>query len=266
MIYELEGVTRAYRGRSGVTLALDGVSFRVEEGERLAILGASGAGKTSLFRLMNGSLPPSAGKLRFGGRDVLDMSAQELRAMRRRVGVVFQRPALVPTLTVRENALAGRLGHWSAWRGLRSRLWPTREDIRRADAALHAVDLSAKAEARAEELSGGQQQRVAIARVLVQDPEVVLADEPFASLDPALVETVVDLLLGLAARSRALIVALHDVDLALRHFPRVVGLLAGKVFFDAPPERAAPLLGELYGAEARARKAPAIAVARQRRL
>jgi phosphonate transport system ATP-binding protein len=254
MIYELDRVTRSYQGRGGVTRALDGVSFRVEPGERLAILGASGAGKTSLFRLLNGSAPPSGGALRFDGRDVLAMSARDLRAMRRRVGVVFQLPELVPSLTVRDNALAGRLGHWSAFGSVRARLWPPRDEIARANAALDAVDLSSKAEARAEELSGGQQQRVAIARVLVQDPEVVLADEPFASLDPALVETVAELLFGLAARSRTLLVALHDVDLALRYFPRIVGLRGGKVFFDAPPAEAAPLLTELYGAGARTRE------------
>jgi phosphonate transport system ATP-binding protein len=252
MIYELDRVTRSYYGRAGVTRALDGVSFRVEPGERLAILGASGAGKTSLFRLLNGSAPPSGGALRFDGCDVLSMSARDLRAMRRRVGVVFQLPELVPSLTVRDNALAGRLGHWSAFGGLRARFWPPRNDVARARDALDAVDLLNKAEARAEELSGGQQQRVAIARVLVQDPEVVLADEPFASLDPALVETVAELLFGLAARSRTLIVALHDVELALRYFPRIVGLRGGKVLFDAPPAEAAASLAELYSAGAHA--------------
>jgi len=258
MIYELARVTRSHQGRGGITRALDGVSFRVAAGERLAILGASGAGKTSLFRLLNGSVPPSGGALRFDGRDVRAMSASDLRAMRRRVGVVFQRPELVPSLTVRDNALAGRLGHWSAVGALRARLWPRREDLARANAALDAVDLSNKAEARAEELSGGQQQRVAIARVLMQDPGVVLADEPFASLDPALVETVAELLFGLAARSRTLIVALHDVDLALRYFPRIVGLREGKVLFDAPPAEAAPRLAELYGATARAPESPRV--------
>ena len=261
MKYELDRVTRSYRGRSGVTRALDGVSFRVDAGERLAILGASGAGKTSLFRLLNGSALPSGGTMRLDGRDVQSMSARELRTLRRRVGVVFQLPELVPSLSVRDNALAGRLGHWSALGALRARFSPPKDDVVRVDAALDAVGLLPKAEARAEELSGGQQQRVAIARVVVQEPDVVLADEPFASLDPALVETVADLLFGIAARGRTLIVALHDVELALKYFPRIIGLRAGKVFFDAPPAEVSPsLLDELYrgGAEPAAPDPPAV--------
>ena len=256
MRYDLDRVAKSYRGRSGVTRALDGVTFRVEAGEQLAILGASGAGKTSLFRLLNGSGLPSGGNLCLDGQDVRTMSARELRTVRRRVGVVFQLPELVPTLSVRDNALAGRLGYWSALGALRARLLPEKADVLRAEAALAAVGLLEKADARAEELSGGQQQRVAIARVVVQEPDVVLADEPFASLDPALVQTVADLLFGVAARGRTLIVSLHDVELALRYFPRVVGLKAGKVFFDAPAAEVTPaLLDELYRGAARARPA-----------
>ena len=258
MKYELDRVTRSYRGRSGVTRALDGVSFEVAAGERLAILGASGAGKTSLFRLLNGSTLPSGGALRLDGRDVLAMSARELRSVRRRVGVVFQLPQLVPSLSVRDNVLAGRLGHWSALGALRGRFSPPKADVARAHAALESVGLLEKADARAEELSGGQQQRVAIARVVVQEPEAVLADEPFASLDPALVQTVADLLFGVAALARTLIVSLHDVELALRYFPRIVGLKAGKVFFDASPSEVTPsLLDELYRDGARVAASPA---------
>jgi phosphonate transport system ATP-binding protein len=247
MIYDLESVTKSYDGRAGMTRALDGLSFRVARGERVAILGASGGGKTSLFRMMNGSALPSGGVLRFDGKDVLAMSSSERRAMRTRVGVVFQLPQLVPSLSVRDNALAGRLGRYSAFGALRARIAPPRAEVRRADAALVAVGLADKADAVTEELSGGQQQRVAIARVLVQDPEVVLADEPFASLDPALVETVAALLFGLAAEGRTLVVALHDVSLALRFFPRIVGLRAGRVFFDAAAENvSSALLSDLY--------------------
>ena len=247
MTYELEAVTRTYRGRAGLTRALDGVSFRIAPGERVGILGASGSGKTSLFRLLNGSAVPSGGTLRFGGRDVLAMGARERRMMRTRVGTIFQLPQLVPSLSVRDNALAGRLGKLSALRALALRVLPPRAEVERADAALEAVGLAAKADARADELSGGQQQRIAIARVLVQDPEVVLADEPFASLDPALVETVADLLFGLAAKGRTLVVALHDVTLGIRFFPRIVGLRGGRVFFDAASKDVTPeLLDALY--------------------
>ncbi|MEO7331842.1 MAG: ATP-binding cassette domain-containing protein, partial [Minicystis sp.] len=265
VIYELDRAAKAFAGRGGETRALSGVSFSVEPGERLAILGPSGAGKTSLFRLLNGTIRPSGGALRFDGRDVAAMRSSELRARRRRVGTVFQLPQLVPSLTARENALAGRLGHLSLLGALRARIAPPRAELARADAALEAVGLTPKGDARADELSGGQQQRVAIARVLVQDPEVVLADEPFASLDPALVDTVAALLLDLAARARTLIVTLHDVELALRYFPRIIGLREGAVFFDAPAAELTPaMLDALYRgdhgddrASARAEPAPA---------
>jgi phosphonate transport system ATP-binding protein len=253
MIYEIDGVTRSYVGAAGqTTRALDGISFRVDRGERIGVLGASGSGKTSLFRLLNGSALPSGGALRFFGCDTRAMSTAERRRMRTSVGTVFQLAQLVPSLTVRENVLAGRLGHLSSLGALALRIWPPTAEVERVERALAAVDLETKAEARADELSGGQQQRVAIARVLVQEPEVVLADEPFASLDPALVENVTELLFALAERAKgqALVVALHDVRLALRFFPRIVGLRAGRLFFDLPREEVTPaLLGELYEGE-----------------
>ncbi|HUM11533.1 MAG TPA: ATP-binding cassette domain-containing protein [Myxococcaceae bacterium] len=247
MTFSLRGVRRRFHGRAGPVAALDRVSLEVAPGERLVVLGPSGAGKTTLFGVLNTTLRPSEGTVRFEGQEVMGLSRRSLRAVRRRIGTVFQQPRLVPSLTVRQNALLGRVGHWSLADALRSWVRPSGEDLARVDAALAAVGLQRRATARADELSGGEQQRVAIARVLVQEPAAVLADEPFSSLDPALRESMGELLLGVAARGRTLVAVMHDVDFALRHFPRVVGLGAGRVLFDLPTAQVTPsLLEQLY--------------------
>ena len=251
MIYELRGVAHLYRGRAGAVRALDEVTLRVSRGERVALLGPSGAGKSTLLRLLNATLRPTRGSLSFEGRDLSALGPGELRGVRRRIGTIFQHPSLVPSLTALQNALCGRLGCWSLLRSLRALIVPAREDVRAALAALETVGLSGKAAARADELSGGQQQRVAIARVLVQDPEVVLADEPFASLDPGLTVQLADLLFAVTER-RTLVAAMHDVDLALQRFQRVVGVRGGRVVFDVPAAEVSPeLLQQLYAREAR---------------
>ncbi|HEY0100072.1 MAG TPA: ATP-binding cassette domain-containing protein [Pyrinomonadaceae bacterium] len=234
MVYLLEQITKEYGTREGTTRALDGLSLSVKKGERLALIGRSGAGKTTLFRLLNATLRPTRGVLRFDGRDVGRMQARELRAMRRRVGTVYQQHYLVPSLSVLDNALCGRLGRWSLWQTARSIFRPARQDVEEAEHVLELVGLTDKLRERADALSGGQQQRLAIARTLMQQPEVILADEPVASLDPALADSIVNLLHGVADKgNRTLVVALHNIDLALRYFPRVVGLRGGAVAFDA---------------------------------
>lgn len=234
MVYQLEEVTKEYRGREGLTRALGGLSLSIERGERLALVGRSGAGKTTLFRLLNATLRPTRGRVLFDGRDVGAMSARELRAMRRRVGTIYQQHYLVPSLSVLDNALCGRLGRWSLWRTARSIVRPERGDAEEAEHVLELVGLKEKLRERADSLSGGQQQRLAVARVLMQRPDVILADEPVASLDPGLAESVMSLLHEVADDGgRTLIVALHNVDLALSYFPRVVGLRGGTVALDA---------------------------------
>ena len=240
MSFLLHGVRRSFDGRVGRVAALDGVTLEVAPGERLVVLGPSGAGKTTLFGVLNTTLRPTSGTVHFEGRDVSGLSPRSLRAVRRRIGTVFQQPRLVPSLSVRQNALLGRVGHWSLADAMRAWVRPSTEDLARVDAALGAVGLLPRATARADELSGGEQQRVAIARVLVQEPTAVLADEPFASLDPALRESMGELLLGVAARDRTLVAVMHDVDFALRNFPRVVGLGAGRILFDLPAAQVTP--------------------------
>jgi phosphonate transport system ATP-binding protein len=247
MTYQLDRASKVYPSRAGKVSSLEEVTFSVARGERVALIGPSGAGKTTLFRLLNATLRPSSGSVRIEGQDVARLSPRRLRALRRRIGTVFQQPPLVPSLTALQNALCGRLGHQGVAGALRTLIAPAAVEVARARAALEAVGLSSKATARADELSGGQQQRVAIARVLVQEPDVVLADEPFASLDPGLTESLAELLFGAAAGGRTLVCTLHDVALALRYFPRVIGLSAGRVAFDVPAaEVGREMLDALY--------------------
>lgn len=249
MIYSLKDITKNYQSRNGPVRALDRLTFEVQPFERVALLGPSGAGKTTLFRLLNATLRPTSGTLTFDGSDVGAMSSRELRQMRRRIGTIYQQHQLVPSLSAFQNTLCGKLGSWSLLETVRSAARPTKRDAEQAIAALEAVGLADKRNARADELSGGQQQRLTIARVLMQDPDVILADEPFASLDPALTESVASLLLELVGNGkRTLVATLHDVDLALRYFPRVAALRDARILFDkAPSDVSREDLDELYG-------------------
>jgi phosphonate transport system ATP-binding protein len=236
MIYSLKDITKSYQTRNGAVRALDGLSFDVAPGSRVALLGPSGAGKTTLFRLLNATLRPTSGILRFDGSDVSAMSGRELRKMRTRIGTIYQQHHLVPSLSVLENTLCGKLGSWSLLETVRNAARPSKRETGQAIAALESVGLAEKQRARADELSGGQQQRLTIARVLMQDPDVILADEPFASLDPALTETIASLLLGLVQDGkRTMVATMHDVDLALRYFPRLVALREAGILFDKAP-------------------------------
>lgn len=238
MIYSLKDVCKSYGTRNGAVRALDGLTFDVQKGERVALLGPSGAGKTTLFRLFNATLRPSNGSLRFDGRDLSAMSGRDLRSTRRRIGTIYQQPHLVPSLSALQNTLCGRLGSWSLIQTARNIVRPNQGENKQALAALESVGLADKQNARADELSGGQQQRLTIARVLMQDPEVILADEPFASLDPALTETVGLLLMNLVTNGkRTLVATMHDVELALHLFPRIIGIRKGRIVFDKPAVR-----------------------------
>lgn len=235
MIYSLKEVSKKYSTRNGSVHSLDGVTFDVQQGERVALIGPSGAGKTTLFRLLNATLRPTDGEIRFDGKDVGLMPARSLRAMRRRIGTIYQQHHLVPSLTALENTLCGKLGQWSLLQTLRNIIKPAPAEAEQAMAALESVGLADKRRARADELSGGQQQRLAIARALMQNPDVILADEPFASLDPALTESIASLLFGLVdGGKRTMVVTLHDVEMAMWYFPRIVALREGRIVFDRP--------------------------------
>ncbi|MGY1914079.1 phosphonate ABC transporter ATP-binding protein [Blastococcus sp. SYSU DS0973] len=205
----------------------------VAAGERVAVVGASGAGKSTLLNVLNGAVAPTAGQVRVLGRDPAALRGRELRRLRARTGTVHQHLELTGALRVVHNVNAGRLGAWPAARAAWSLLCP--QDPETVRDALHLVGLADRMYERTDRLSGGQRQRVAVARLLVQQPDLVLADEPASALDPALADLALGLLGDLATgRGGALLACLHDPALALRHCDRVVGLAAGRVVLDAP--------------------------------
>lgn len=226
--------------------ALDGVDLVIEKGQRVALIGPSGAGKTTLFRLLNCTLRQSSGKIWINDEDVETLRGKRLRRARSMIGTVYQQHNLVPRLKVIHNVLSGKLGSWSTPGSLLSLLKPTH--IALAHSALEKVGIAEKLFERTDELSGGQQQRVAIARVLVQNPEIILGDEPVSSVDPTLANTIVKLLIDISQETRkTLVVSLHSVDLALAYFPRVIGIKNGRTSFDLPPDRISDaMLDELY--------------------
>jgi len=241
--YILERVGKIFGRRQ---VALDGIDFQIQKGERVALIGPSGAGKTTLFRLLNCTLKPTSGKLWIDGDDVEMLHGQRLRHARQRIGTVYQQHNLVPRLKVIHNVLAGKLGRWSTLRSLVSLASPS--DVELAHKALREVGIPDKLFERTDELSGGQQQRVAIARVLVQDPAVILADEPVSSVDPSLATAIVRLLLDISRDMRkTLLISLHSVDLALAYFPRVIGIKNGSAAFDLSPDKISEeMLEDLY--------------------
>ena len=239
----LDGVVKRY----GATVAVDGVSIEVGQGETMALVGPSGSGKTTLLRMLAGAIAPDAGQVLLQGKEPTKLKpGGELAGL---VGIVAQQYDLVLNLSALQNVLAGRLGAWGFWRSIWSLIAPRDRGI--AMQALERVGIHDRAGQRAGRLSGGEQQRVALARVLVQDPAVLLADEPVSSLDPARAADVLDLLIGIAhERGKTLIASMHAVDLARGRFDRLVGVRNGAVLFDAAPgELSEAAFATLYALE-----------------
>jgi phosphonate transport system ATP-binding protein len=232
MSVRVERLTKRY---GDTVAALSDVSFSVEPGEFVAVLGPSGAGKTTLFRCLTGLSRPDGGSVLVRGRDICAMRGRELRAARQDVALIFQQFNLVRRLTALHNVLAGRLARLPTWRVVLRRF--ARADRQRALACLDAVGLLDRAYARADQLSGGQQQRVAIARALAQEATVILADEPVASLDPESAAAVLDTLRVVARAGVAVVASLHQVHLATAYADRIIALRAGRVIEDAPMAR-----------------------------
>ena len=250
-VLSVDGAAKTY----GAHRALDGVRLDIGAGEMVALIGPSGSGKSTLLRALNGlvALDRGSGRVEAFGQPVQagGRVSEGVRAVRARIGFIFQQFNLVGRLSLYANVALGLLGHVGAWRGLLG-LWP-RSEAQGVMAALERVGVADQAGQRAQTLSGGQQQRGAIARALVQRAEVILADEPVASLDPVAARRVMELLHDLNRKDGlTVVVSLHQVDYALRYCPRVIALKAGKIAYDGP---SAGLdrnrLVEIYGPEIR---------------
>ena len=243
---KVENLTKTYKTGDK---ALSNVSFEIPAGQVVGLIGPSGAGKSSLIRCINRLVEPTAGKISLGGLELTTLSTRELRQARRRIGMIFQEYALVERLSVMENVLSGRLGYVSFWTSLLRRFNGT--DVSKAFELLARVGLADHANKRADALSGGQRQRVGIARALEQDPELLLVDEPTASLDPKTSRQIMRLIREICdERGLPAIINIHDVLLAQQFSQRIIGLRAGEVVYDGPPEQLdEAALTRIYGEE-----------------
>ncbi len=243
----VENLTKVY---DDGTVALRDVSFEVPDGQFLAIIGLSGSGKSTLLRCLNRLVEPTSGRIWWNDEEVTTATQEDLRLIRRRIGMVFQNFNLVHRSKVITNVLAGRLGYVNPALAIINRF--PRADVAKAMAQLARVGLTEKAGARADELSGGQQQRVGIARAMMQDPQMVLADEPVASLDPVLAHSIMQYLELINDEDRVTVLcSLHFLDLVHRYADRAIALNRGELVFDgAPQEIDDARFKDIYGQEA----------------
>ncbi len=245
---EVKNLTKIYPGD---VLALDNVSFTVESGEFLAVIGLSGSGKSTLLRCINRLVEPTAGQVIWNGVDVTQASQDEMLNIRRKIGMVFQHFNLVDRSKVITNVLSGRLGYVNSALSLINRF--SKEDMEMARAQLERVGIADQANKRADELSGGQQQRVGIARAMMQEPEIMLADEPVASLDPVLADSIMSHLEDMNTNDGVMVIcSLHFLDLVHRYASRAIALNEGRLMFDGPPKAIDDAkFREIYGQEAK---------------
>ena len=243
---ELRGFTKRYPTGD---LALDDVNLLIPKGQVVGLIGPSGAGKSTLIRCINRLVEPTSGQALLDDLDLTRLQSSGLRKARRKMGMIFQEYALVERLSVMENVLSGRLGYVGFWRSW-FRKFP-QADVNHAFRLLERVGLEKMLDKRADELSGGQRQRVGIARALIQDPSLLLVDEPTASLDPKSARQIMRLIRELCEENElAAIINIHDVALAKRYVQRIVGLKAGAVVFDGLPDQLeAEVLTRIYGEE-----------------
>jgi len=242
----IKGLAKRYRTGD---LALKGIDLDVPDSQVMALIGPSGAGKSTVIRCINRLVEPTAGAILLNDTELTTLGARELRRARRRIGMIFQEYALVERLSVMENVLSGRLGYvgfWQSW----LRKFP-QSDIDEAFRLLARVGLDHMADKRADELSGGQRQRVGICRALIQNPELLLVDEPTASLDPKTSRQIMRLIKDLCVeRKLSAIINIHDVMLAQMFAERIVGLRMGEIVYDGLPSNMTPeVLTRIYGEE-----------------
>ncbi|KAB8320097.1 phosphonate ABC transporter ATP-binding protein [Tolypothrix campylonemoides VB511288] len=241
-IFELKNVTKQF----GTFQSLIDINLQIYPGERVALVGSSGAGKSTLISLLNGTLQPTQGEVWVLDRNLARLRPKSLRQIQRQIGTIYQQFHLVDNLRVIHNVNAGHLGRWSFFKAAASLIYPL--EVETAFKALTQVGIPEKLYERTDRLSGGQQQRVAIARVLVQNPAAILADEPISSLDPERCREVMNLLRLLSDNTgKTLVASLHAIEYARSHFQRIIGLRQGRVLFDAPVEEvSAGMVEELY--------------------
>ena len=244
---EINNLKKIYPGD---VLALDNVSFKVEPGEFLAVIGLSGSGKSTLLRCINRLVEPTEGEIIWNGMDITQASQDEMLRIRRKIGMVFQHFNLVSRSKVLTNVLAGRLGYINPFMSVLNRF--PQKDIDLAMHQLERVGITDQAYKRADELSGGQQQRVGIARAMVQEPEMILADEPVASLDPVLAHTIMQYLEQINQEDGVMVLcSLHFLDLVHRYADRAIALNEGLLMYDGPPSGIDDeKFKEIYGREA----------------
>jgi phosphonate transport system ATP-binding protein len=244
---EIKNLTKVYEGG---TQALTDVSFSVKPGEFLAVIGLSGSGKSTLLRCINRLIEPTAGQIIWNGQDITAASQDEMLKIRRKIGMIFQHFNLVSRSKVITNVLAGRLGYVNPAMSLLNRF--PKSDQEMALKQLDRVSIANQAYKRADELSGGQQQRVGIARAMVQEPDIILADEPVASLDPVLAHSIMQYLESINQEDGVMVLcSLHFLDLVHRYADRAIALNEGKLMFDGPPEDIDDeKFKEIYGKEA----------------
>ncbi len=242
---EVQGVTRMF----GQKAAVDNISFQIDRPAFVGIIGRSGAGKSTFLRMMNRLLDATSGEIRVDGRNVLALKGAQARAWQSQCAMIFQQFNLVPRMDVASNVLHGILNRRSTLQTMFN-LWP-RADILRALDILDRLGIAEQAPKRAEALSGGQQQRVAIARALMQDPKIILADEPIASLDPMNAQVVMDTLRRINVEDGRMVIAnLHTLDTARRYCDRVIGMCDGRIVFDGTPDQLSTgVAREVYGAD-----------------
>ena len=243
---KLENLTKRYNTGD---LALQGIELSIPNGQVLALIGPSGAGKSTLIRCINRLVEPTNGSAILNEVNLTKLSSRALRKSRRKMGMIFQEYALVERLTVMENVLSGRLGYVGFWKSFLRRF--PKKDVNEAFRLLDRVGLLEMADKRADELSGGQRQRVGICRALIQDPDLLLVDEPTASLDPKTSRQIMRLINELCQeRGLTAIINIHDVLLAQMFSQRIVGLALGNIVYDGSPEGLTPeVLTKIYGEE-----------------
>ncbi|MBW4640893.1 MAG: phosphonate ABC transporter ATP-binding protein [Gloeocapsa sp. UFS-A4-WI-NPMV-4B04] len=244
-IFELKNVTKQF----GSFQSLANINLQIWAGDRVALVGSSGAGKSTMINLLNGTLLPTQGEVWVLGHNLSRLPRKSLRQIQRQIGTIYQQFHLVDNLRVIHNVNAGHLGRWSFFKAAISLISPM--EVGTAAIALNQVGIAEKLYERTDRLSGGQQQRVAIARVLVQNPSAILADEPISSLDPERSREIIQMLRQLSQDSgKTLVTSLHAFEYARNYYERIIGLRQGRILFDASPLAVSPsMVEELYRTE-----------------